>query len=164
MVEMVEKEYELGKLFLAFRDGRLCALEFKGPGPGNLDALHQRFGDLKVRPGAGNPETLDRLDAYFAGDLHAIDPIPVDSGGTSFQQLVWRELRKVPPGRTISYLDLARAIDRPGAVRAVGRANGANPVPIVVPCHRVIASDGSMCGYGGGIERKRWLLGHEAGT
>lgn len=163
MLEMVEKEYGLGKLFLVFRDGRLCALEFGDPGPGKLAALHHRFGERELRPGPGNPVILDRLDAYFAGDLRAIDPIPVDLWGTSFQQRVWGELRKIPPGRTISYLDLARAIDRPGAVRAVGRANGANPVSIVVPCHRVIASDGSMCGYGGGIERKRWLLGHEAG-
>lgn len=163
MLEMVEKEYGLGKLFLVFRDGRLCALEFGDPGPGKLEALHHRFGERELRPGPGNPAILDRLDAYFAGDLRAIDPIPVDLWGTSFQQRVWGELRKIPPGRTISYLDLARAIDRPGAVRAVGRANGANPVSIVVPCHRVIASDGSMCGYGGGIERKRWLLGHEAG-
>jgi methylated-DNA-[protein]-cysteine S-methyltransferase len=101
------------------------------------------------------------LAAYFQGDLHAIDGLPVAGLGTAFQTQVWRALRSIPCGETISYAELARRIQNPAAVRAVGRANGANPVGIVVPCHRVIGADGTLTGYGGGIERKRWLLEHE---
>jgi methylated-DNA-[protein]-cysteine S-methyltransferase len=101
------------------------------------------------------------IRAYFAGELHAIDKLSVEAGGTSFQREVWRALREIPCGSTLSYGELARRIGRPSAVRAVGLANGSNPIGVVVPCHRVIGSDGSLTGYGGGIERKRWLLDHE---
>jgi methylated-DNA-[protein]-cysteine S-methyltransferase len=101
------------------------------------------------------------LRAYFAGALHAIDELPVVFEGTPFQQAVWRALREIPCGETRSYGQLARAIGKPAAVRAVGLANGSNPIGIVVPCHRVIGADGSLTGYGGGLERKRWLLEHE---
>ncbi len=101
------------------------------------------------------------LRAYFAGDLTAIDNLPVETAGTLFQRLVWRALREIPCGQTISYAQLAQRIGRPAAARAVGLANGANPVSIVVPCHRVIGASGSLTGYGGGLERKRWLLTHE---
>jgi len=101
------------------------------------------------------------LRAYFSGDLQAIDALPVEVAGTAFQREVWRALRKIPCGTTVSYGELARSIGRPDAIRAVGAANGANPVGVVVPCHRVIGSNGSLTGYGGGIERKRWLLDHE---
>jgi methylated-DNA-[protein]-cysteine S-methyltransferase len=99
--------------------------------------------------------------AYFSGELTAIDTLPVATGGTEFQRLVWSELRRIPCGASISYSELARRIGRPAAVRAVGLANGANPIGIVVPCHRVIGANGTLTGYGGGIERKRWLLAHE---
>src|SRR5947207_12717811 len=102
-----------------------------------------------------------RLASYFAGDLHAIDPLPVETAGTAFQREGWRALRMMPCGTTVSYGELARRIGRPAAVRAVGLANGSNPIGVVVPCHRVIGSNGSLTGYGGGIERKRWLLDHE---
>jgi methylated-DNA-[protein]-cysteine S-methyltransferase len=98
---------------------------------------------------------------YFAGDLHSIDALPVKTAGTEFQRTVWRILRDIPCGTTISYGELARRIGRPDAVRAVGLANGANPIGVVVPCHRVIGANGTLTGYGGGIERKRWLLDHE---
>ena len=101
------------------------------------------------------------MNAYFAGDLAAIDRLPVETHGTPFQREVWAALRGIPCGTTISYAELARRIGRPAAVRAVGLANGANPVGVVVPCHRVIGADGSLTGYGGGIDRKRWLLAHE---
>ncbi len=102
------------------------------------------------------------LRAYFDGDIAAIDALPVaDVPGTPFQRSVWRALREIPGGETISYAELARRIGKPAAVRAVGLANGANPIGIVVPCHRVIGSDGTLTGYGGGVERKRWLLAHE---
>jgi methylated-DNA-[protein]-cysteine S-methyltransferase len=104
------------------------------------------------------------IGAYFAGDLAAIDTLPVATFGTEFQRIVWRALRQIPCGETVSYAALARRIGRETAVRAVGLANGSNPVSVVVPCHRVIGSDGSLTGYGGGIERKRWLLAHEQGA
>jgi methylated-DNA-[protein]-cysteine S-methyltransferase len=103
----------------------------------------------------------DVMARYFAGELGAIDALPVKTGGTPFQQEVWHALRAIPCGSTISYGRLAQRIGRPRAVRAVGLANGANPVAVVVPCHRVIGANGSLTGYGGGIERKRWLLDHE---
>jgi methylated-DNA-[protein]-cysteine S-methyltransferase len=109
-----------------------------------------------------NPSGLTAaLKAYFDGDLTVIDALPVAADGTEFQRSVWHALREIPCGETWSYSDLAKRIGRPAAVRAVGLANGANPVGIVVPCHRVIGADGSLTGYGGGIERKRWLLAHE---
>jgi methylated-DNA-[protein]-cysteine S-methyltransferase len=104
---------------------------------------------------------VSRLGDYFAGDLDALADIPVNPGGTPFQRSVWSALRRVAPGQTVAYRDLARAIGAPAAVRAVGAANGANPIAIVIPCHRAIGADGSLTGYAGGLERKRWLLAHE---
>ena len=112
---------------------------------------------------AANPGGLSSaLAAYFGGDLTAIEKLPVaESAGTAFQRSVWRALRAIPCGESRSYGDIARAIGRPAAVRAVGLANGSNPICIVVPCHRVIGASGKLVGYGGGVERKRWLLAHE---
>jgi methylated-DNA-[protein]-cysteine S-methyltransferase len=101
------------------------------------------------------------LESYFSGDVESIQSLPVSPEGTLFQQKVWRSLRLIPPGETLSYGSLARKLDMSAAVRAVGRANGANPIGIVIPCHRVIGADGSLTGYGGGLERKQWLLHHE---
>jgi methylated-DNA-[protein]-cysteine S-methyltransferase len=101
------------------------------------------------------------LEAYFAGDMERIQSLPVSTAGTLFQRTVWQSLRSIPTGKTVSYGSLAKRLGVASAVRAVGRANGANPVSIVVPCHRVIGSDGSLTGYGGGLHRKRWLLEHE---
>jgi methylated-DNA-[protein]-cysteine S-methyltransferase len=110
-----------------------------------------------------NPNGLTHaLGRYFAGDLTVIDSLPVQTAGTPFQREVWRALRQITCGTTVSYAELAARIGRPKAVRAVGLANGSNPVGVVVPCHRVIGSDGSLTGYGGGIERKYWLLEHES--
>jgi methylated-DNA-[protein]-cysteine S-methyltransferase len=102
------------------------------------------------------------LQGYFAADLNAIDSIPVKAIGTDFQQDVWRALRRIPCGTTTSYGKIAQHVGRPTAVRAVGLANGSNPIAVVVPCHRVIGSNGSLTGYGGGLNRKRWLLDHES--
>jgi O-6-methylguanine DNA methyltransferase len=102
------------------------------------------------------------LAAYFDGDLSRIADLNVRTGGTAFQRTIWAALRSIPAGTTISYGGLARTLARPKASRAVGLANGANPVAIVVPCHRVIGADGSLTGYGGGLMRKRWLLQHES--
>jgi methylated-DNA-[protein]-cysteine S-methyltransferase len=109
-----------------------------------------------------NPHGLSAaLAAYFAGDLRAIEGLPTVLRGTDFQRRVWSALLEIPCGETWSYGQLARHIGNPAAVRAVGLANGANPIGIVVPCHRVIGADGTLTGYGGGLERKRWLLAHE---
>ncbi len=101
------------------------------------------------------------IQAYFDGDLTVLDRVPVRTGGTAFQNLVWAALRQIPAAMTTTYGRLAAQIGRPKACRAVGLANGANPVSIVVPCHRVIGADASLTGYGGGLDRKRWLLDHE---
>lgn len=116
-------------------------------------------------PGAKTVEGRGPLrpafDAYFAGEIAALERIAWDGAGTGFQSEVWRALCDIPAGETISYAVLAQRIGRPTAVRAVGLANGSNPVALVVPCHRVIGSNGSLTGYGGGLHRKRWLLEHE---
>jgi O-6-methylguanine DNA methyltransferase len=113
------------------------------------------------RGGALTRPVLERLERYFADDLHAIDDIAVAPKGTPFQLSVWRELRKIPAGDFISYAELAERLGKPRAVRAVGQANAKNPIALVVPCHRVVASDGSLGGYSAGRERKAWLLEHE---
>ena len=144
-------------------EGRLCATLWTERDRGLTAYLARYYSPAEVvLTPARNPHNLTAaLAAYFAGDLHAIDSIPVRTAGTTFQQTVWRALRSIPCGTTISYSELARRIGRPAAVRAVGTANGANPIGVVVPCHRVIGANGSLTGYGGGIERKRWLLEHE---
>ena len=108
------------------------------------------------------PDTVRRaVEAYFAGDVRALDSIAVKTRGTEFQRTVWAALRAIPPGETRSYGQLAAAIGSPRAVRAAGLANGQNPVAVIVPCHRVIGANGTLTGYAGGLERKRWLLAHE---
>ena len=113
--------------------------------------------DVNVPPLA---ETVRQLTEYFAGTRREFD-LPLRLQGTAFQQRVWRELTAIPYGGTLSYGELAKRIDKPSASRAVGLANGRNPISILVPCHRVIGADGSLTGYGGGLDRKRWLLCHE---
>lgn len=117
--------------------------------------------DSYMLASAAAPSITGCLEAFFAGELGAIDTLGVHTGGTAFEQSVWMALRDIPAGTTTTYGALAASIGRPGASRAVGRANGANPVGIVLPCHRVIGANGAPTGYGGGIERKRWLLAHE---
>ena len=102
-----------------------------------------------------------RLARYFARDFSAFDGLHFDGGGTNFQRQVWGYLCSIPVGTTTSYGAMANALGNPNAMRAVGMANGRNPISIIVPCHRVIGMDGSLIGYGGGLDRKRWLLNHE---
>ena len=125
--------------------------------------LDSRYGKntVKLEP-AVNPHGLtSALKAYFGGRLTAIDGLPATARGTEFQRAVWQVMREIPCGSTISYGELARRIGRPKAVRAVGLACGANPIGIVIPCHRVVGANGALTGFGGGLDRKRWLLGHE---
>lgn len=137
----------LGPLILSTEGDALVALDF---------AARPRR-DLPLPP----PEVTRALVAYFGGDLAALDLLAVKLDGTPFQQRVWAALRRIPAGQTWSYAQLARAVGNPKATRAVGTANGRNPVAIVVPCHRVIATGGKLGGYGGGLHRKEWLLKHE---
>jgi len=163
-LEIVKLRSPIGTLVLAARDGALCALEFDERWARRRARLGRRFGVVELRPAADPAGASVRLAAYFAGDLHALDDLAVDAGGTPFQRRVWAALRAIPPGETISYQTLARRVGAPAAVRAVGAANGANPIALVVPCHRVIGADGGLTGYAGGLERKRWLLAHEHAT
>jgi methylated-DNA-[protein]-cysteine S-methyltransferase len=126
--------------------------------------LRQHYGEqgFTLKPGKNPSPQVEAIKRYFAGELAALDSLRVKTAGTPFQREVWQTLREIPCGTTISYSTLARRVGRPAAVRAVGLANGCNPIGVVVPCHRVIGADGSLTGYGGGIERKRWLLQHES--
>jgi len=154
----------LGELFVvADADGNLRLTMWADSEARLRPALELQYdkNGFALDPGHNGSGLTEALERYFAGDLAAIDTLPVKTAGTPFQREVWHALREIPCGTTVSYAALARRIGRPNAVRAVGSANGSNPVGIVVPCHRVIGSDGSLTGYGGGIERKRWLLRHE---
>ena len=152
----------LGSLYVVHDgDGHLRALDFPDYEPRLRRLLRLHYGACHPRPGEAPRSIVRALDAFFAGDVDTIDTLTVRTGGTEFQRGVWAALRGIPAGTTISYGRLAATIGRADAVRAVGLANGANPIPIVVPCHRVVGADGSLTGYGGGIERKRWLLAHE---
>jgi len=151
----------LGPLVTVTDAQGLCALEFTDCEARLTQLLSRRFGSVTLHPGADRLGIGARIKDYFAGDLGAIDGIPVNPGGTEFQRTVWRALRSIPAGSTRSYAELAAAIGRPTAPRAVGLANARNPVAIVIPCHRLVGSDAGLTGYAGGLERKRWLLCHE---
>lgn len=151
----------LGTIQLVYDDRFLRALDFLDCEDRLHRLLRAHYGQYRLLPAEGVGPFRRRLDAYFAGDLAAIDDLPVSTGGTAFQNQVWGALRQIPTGQTVSYGTLAARIGRPTATRAVGLANGANPVGIVVPCHRVIGANGTLTGYGGGLPRKQWLLAHE---
>ena len=125
-------------------------------------ALLGRYGEVTLKEKKGAFGHAKALRNYFDGEVAVLDTMPVAFAGTPFQLKVWNTLRKISGGTTTSYGALAKKIGKPDAVRAVGLANGRNPVALIVPCHRVIGSDGSLTGYGGGLPRKRWLLEHEA--
>ena len=141
--------------------GALRVFDWSGYESRMMRLLERHYGPVSPKTDRA-PEFLhNSLNAYFSGDLSSIDTLLCETGGTTFQRTVWAALRDIPAGRTESYGALAARIGKPAAVRAVGLANGANPIGLVVPCHRVIGANGSLTGYGGGIERKRWLLQHE---
>jgi methylated-DNA-[protein]-cysteine S-methyltransferase len=141
---------------------RLRSADWEDKGDRMCRLLRLHYGDdLELLPACGDSRARLALEAYFEGDLRTIEMIDTRTCGTHFQQRVWAALREIPCGTTVSYGQLATLIGKPAAVRAVGAANGANPIPIVVPCHRVIGADASLTGFGGGLERKRWLLAHE---
>lgn len=154
-------ETPIGALTVFGTDAALCALAFQDHEASTAVRIRARFLAASIQPHPDPAGAVSSLSAYFRGDLDALDRLRVDPGGTPFQARVWSALRQIPVGQTISYGELALRIGQPTAVRAVAAANGRNPIAIVIPCHRVIAADGTLWGYGGGLERKRRLLQHE---
>lgn len=148
-------------IIVADEEGCLRALDWSSHEARLQKLLRRYYVTFTLQPNRNPYGFADAMHAYFAGDAKVIDRLPVRFGGTPFQQRVWTALRNIPSGITISYSELARRIGQPKAVRAVGLANGSNPLSVVVPCHRVIGANGDLTGYGGGVERKRWLLAHE---
>jgi methylated-DNA-[protein]-cysteine S-methyltransferase len=142
---------------------RLRAIDWEGMYHRMQRLLREHYGKdaVQLRETTNPTPVLRALDAYFQGDKAAIADLPTATNGTAFQIKVWDALRRIPLGRTMSYGALAVQIGQPKAARAVGLANGSNPIAIVVPCHRVIGANGSLTGFAGGLERKRWLLAHE---
>lgn len=151
----------LGDILLVADGDLLCACDFADTESRMIELLERRYGDVCLVPIADPNGFSSRLRDYLAGDLHAVEAVPVSLAGTPFQQTVWSALLQIPVGTAMTYAELAAELGRPTAYRAVGTANSLNPIGIVVPCHRLIGSDGSLTGYSGGIWRKRWLLEHE---
>jgi methylated-DNA-[protein]-cysteine S-methyltransferase len=161
-LEVGELGTPLGDVRFARSSARILALAFAECWPEVSRALARRIGTIEW-VAARDARDLDaRLRAYFAGDLATLSGVEVELAGTAFQRRVWSALRGIPPGQTTSYGALARSIGATRAARAVGAANGANPLWLLVPCHRAIGADGRLTGYAGGVERKRWLLAHES--
>ncbi|MDA8092906.1 MAG: methylated-DNA--[protein]-cysteine S-methyltransferase [Betaproteobacteria bacterium] len=150
-------------LILSDPEGLVRAIEFKDRAHRMHRLLRAQYGAnaVTVEDSRGPVDCVRKVRAYFQGDLAALDQIGIATCGTPFQRSVWTALRLVGAGQTISYGGLAARVGRPAAARAVGLANATNPIPLIVPCHRVIGADGSLTGYGGGLDRKRWLLDHE---
>lgn len=142
-------------------EGAVRALDFAGYEDRMHRLLARHSPGARLEEGRAPDGVRRAVEAYFGGDVRALDALPVKTGGTDFQKAVWAALRGIPAGETRSYGQLAAAIGSPKAVRAAGLANGQNPIAVIVPCHRVIGADGTLTGYAGGLERKRWLLAHE---
>jgi methylated-DNA-[protein]-cysteine S-methyltransferase len=141
--------------------GSLRSLDFEDFEVRMRQLLRLHYGRVELAAAPAPDAVTAPLHAYFAGSYGALESVPTETAGTPFQRSVWAALRMIPPGSTVSYGALASTIGRPGAFRAVGLANGANPLTIVVPCHRVIGAGRALTGFGGGLHRKRWLLEHE---
>jgi methylated-DNA-[protein]-cysteine S-methyltransferase len=153
----------IGEALLVCDDaGRLRALDWAEKEARLLRQMRKAYAPLVPVIGAAPAAMRHAFGAYFEGDLHTLETIAWRAAGSAFQLAVWTALTTIRAGQTLSYGELALRLGNPRAVRAVGLANGANPISIVVPCHRVIGADGSLTGYGGGLDRKRWLLQHEA--
>jgi methylated-DNA-[protein]-cysteine S-methyltransferase len=163
MMDLFQAEFttEIGVVFVVSDGVNLRAVDFADYEERMHRLLARHYGKYTLHAAQEPSETVSRLKAYFAGDLQAVENLAVATNGTPFQQQVWTALRAIPAGTSITYATLAARIERATAYRAVGLANGANPIAIVVPCHRVVGADNSLTGYGGGLERKRWLLAHE---
>ena len=163
-VDLATVDSPIGELTVAARGSKVCLVHFGPDSEKVRAALSSWYPDHAIEPQADPGGVVTVLERYFAGDLASLDEVDVELHGTEFQQRVWHSLRSVAAGTTSSYAELARRVGAPAAVRAVGAANGANPVAVVLPCHRIIGSNGTLTGYGGGLDRKRWLLNHEGVT
>ena len=151
----------IGRLILVCGGDALRALDF-GDEEGDVRRwLDRHYGAYRLMGGRAPTAFRQGIEEYFEGRLDSLDDVPVEAAGTSFQRVVWSAMRKIPPGATVTYGQLAGRIGKPQSSRAVGAASGSNPVPVVVPCHRVVGANGGLTGYGGGLDRKRWLLAHE---
>ena len=149
-------------LLVTDADGTVRALDFHDFEPRMTRLLARHCGAFQLVAGKAAAPVREAVLAYFSGDAKALDDVQTRTGGTAFQQAVWAALRAIPVGQTRTYGQIAQAIGSPRAVRATGMANGQNPIALIVPCHRVIGANGTLTGYAGGVERKRWLLAHEA--
>ena len=159
-LEMNSFQSPIGQVILVARGDELVFVDFEGNEKRMRRLLEARFGAYQLEK-ASLPDFKAKLEAYFVGDLKAVNDLNVSTGGTEFQARVWRALREIPTGQTMTYGALAAKLNKPGASRAVGMINGLNPISIVLPCHRVIGANGTLTGYAGGLERKKWLLEHE---
>ena len=159
-LEMDSVQSPIGQVILVARASELVFVDFEGNGRRMQRLLEARFGAYHLEKTL-LPDFKSKLEAYFSGDLQAVNNLNLSTGGTEFQARVWRALREIPSGQTMTYGALAAKLDKPGASRAVGMINGLNPISIVLPCHRVIGANGTLTGYAGGLERKQWLLEHE---
>jgi methylated-DNA-[protein]-cysteine S-methyltransferase len=148
-------------LLVTDSDGSLRALDWEDHDPRVRELLRLQYGAVILNEARAPRDLKAALSGYFKGDLDRLRTIKWRVAGTPFQRKVWTALPKIPPGKTMSYGQLAARLDMPRAMRAVGHANGSNPISVVVPCHRLIGADGSLVKYGSGLERKRWLLEHE---
>jgi len=148
-------------LLVTDAEGVLRALDWEDYAPRMKELLRLQLGAVILKEGRAPRDITSAISGYFKGDLDRLNAIRWRVAGTPFQHKVWTALPKIPAGTTMSYGALAAKLCVPRAMRAVGHANGSNPISVVVPCHRLIGADGSLTGYGGGIERKRWLLKHE---
>jgi len=151
-------------LLVTDEHGVLRAFNWTDYEPAMRGWINRHYPKAELTEGDAPPQVRGPFETYFQGDAAALESVPWQASGTPFQLTVWAALCTIPAGETLSYARLAKRIGRPTAVRAVGHANGANPVAVVVPCHRVIGADGSLTGYGGSLPRKRWLLAHEGAS
>jgi methylated-DNA-[protein]-cysteine S-methyltransferase len=142
-------------------DGALRAFDWEDHAARIKGLLRLQYGAVDLRPARAPQAVRSALASYFKGDLDALNAIEWRIAGTPFQRTVWTALPKIPAGTTMSYGALAQKLGSPNAMRAVGHANGSNPISVVIPCHRLIAANGALVKYGSGLERKRWLLTHE---
>ncbi|MFT4570326.1 MAG: methylated-DNA-[protein]-cysteine S-methyltransferase [Hyphomicrobiaceae bacterium] len=163
-IELERFPTPVGEVVLATIDTKVAALGYLDGWDEFAARVFRGYDDVHFVERATHSKAGKQLEAYFSGDATVLYKIEVETRGTPFQKSVWNQLRRIPHGTTISYGELAQRIGNPKASRAVGTANGANPVSIIVPCHRVIAASGDLGGYAFGLNRKRWLLAHESGT
>jgi methylated-DNA-[protein]-cysteine S-methyltransferase len=152
---------KIGQILIVSDGTALCALDFADYESRMVKLLEKRYGSVQWCEQINPQGFSDRIQAYFAGEFDSLEAIPVNPGGTPFQQQVWLMLRSIPAGVVMTYGELAAKLGKPTACRAVGMTNSRNPIAIVLPCHRVIGANATLTGYAGGLERKQWLLQHE---